>query len=440
MKTFKTSWQNRINEALNLGSYIAWNEGSDFVEELEMVHRELVMYSKAQPKKALEYFEVFLAGCLVKGNEVDDSGAELGMFLDDLFQSWARCCANADMKPVEFIRKIAHWIRVDDIGFCCDLEKTVIPALSLQYRSALQNSLEQRLVEKRADETLEPKNDRLFQYQSNLATLKKLLMSTNNTTALIEAGKRYGFTQADYLALTKIFTSRGKMEEALEWAGRGLKYDKGEDHHRDELEQLRRQLMVKTGRREEAVQEAWEKFERFSSMHTFKDVLACAKRTDKKELMNKALAVFEKSDLRHAVEAFHELGAIDPLIRRIDVTKEEELKKLFYSTAVPIAKSIAKKFPKQAARLYIAQGLDILDHKKSKAYHHAHDYFHQAKTLFEMAGKKEIWLQWVKNIRCEHRLKSGFMPGFEKIVSGTDSIQTPSFMDLIANKLDLGTT
>lgn len=419
---------------MDLGRYIAWNEGFGFTGKLEDVHRDLVAFAKAHAKEALGYFDVFLAGCLVKGNEVDDSGGEFGMFLDGLFQSWTRCCSAAGMKPADFIRKLAHWMKADDIGFCHDLEETVIPALSKEYRSELRISLEQRLGKKPSDDMTETeRRESSYQRQSTLSTLKKLFVSTNNTTALIQTGEQYGFTPEDCLALATAFGSRGQLERALEWSERGLKCGDARNY---ELERLRRQLMTKTGRRGDAVKEAWEKFEQLPSIHTLEDVLECASKGDKKDLTSKALVVLEKADLQNAAEAFHELGAIDPLIRRIDDAKDQDLKKLYYSNAIPIAKSIAKKHPIQSARLYVAQALVVLDHKKSKAYHHAHDYLHEAKILFERAGEKETWSRWVEVIRHEHRLKSGFMPDFEEIAAGKGPLREPSFMERIADKLD----
>ncbi|MFH0799650.1 MAG: hypothetical protein V2A66_05665 [Pseudomonadota bacterium] len=437
MKPLNKSWNDRISKALDLGCFISWNEGSEFIGELEEVHRGLVTLAKSRPREALGCFEIFLAGCLVKGNEVDDSSGGLGMFLEEIFQSWARCCSSAGMKPADFLRKIAHWMQVDDIGFCCDLERTIIPALSSEYRSALRHSLEQRLLEKPSNGMPEPERSRLLsQYRYDLSTLKKLLISTNNTTAIIEAGDRYGFTLEDCLALATAFSSRGQPKRALEWAERGLKCNDDRSGQEYKLEQLRRQLMIKTGRRSDAIQEAWKKFEQFPAIHSFKDVLACASRSDKSELTNKALILFEKADLQHAIEAFHELKQTDCLVRRIERAKNADLKQLFYSTAITTAKSIAKKFPSQTARLYVTQALAILDARKAKAYHHAHDYLYEAKTLMERAGEKELWDKLVKDIRHEHRLKSSFIPGFEEIAADRGPIRPPSFMERISSKLD----
>ncbi|MBF0493198.1 MAG: hypothetical protein HQM15_10515 [Deltaproteobacteria bacterium] len=393
MKSSHSSWNERISNALDLGHFVAWNKGFDFVSKLEDIHRDLVAFAKTNPCEALEYFEVFIAGCLVKGNEVDDSGAELAMFLDALFQSWVRCCSASKMKAPEFLRKIAHWMKADDIGFCHDLEVSIIPALSSEYRSALRDTLEQRLQEQASDETPGPERSKLLsQHRHSLVTLKKLLISTNNTSALIEIGERYGFTPEDCLALATAFSSRKQAEQALEWVERGLKCHAGQNHHEYELVRLRRKLMIKTGKRSDAVKDAWEKFEQCPSIHYFKDVLECAAKADKIELANKAMLLFEKADLRHAIEAFHEIGKTDLLICRIDRTQNADLKKLFYSTAIDVAKSIAKQFPSQSARLYVSQALVILDARKAKAYHHAHDYLHEAKILMERAGERESWL------------------------------------------------
>ena len=64
------------------------------------------------------------------------------------------------------------------------------------------------------------------------------------------------------------------------------------------------------------------------------------------------------------------------------------------------------------------------------------DYLYEAKTLLERACERDSWLKLAEEIRREHRLKSGFMPGFKEIEAGQGPIRPPSFMERISSKLD----
>ena len=63
------------------------------------------------------------------------------------------------------------------------------------------------------------------------------------------------------------------------------------------------------------------------------------------------------------------------------------------------------------------------------------DYLQNAKELLEKIGEAATCSSIVIEIRREHRLKSSFIPGFEKIVAGNGVPREPSFRERIAKKL-----
>lgn len=97
-----------------------------------------------------------------------------------------------------------------------------------------------------------------------------------------------------------------------------------------------------------------------------------------------------------------------------------------------------KKIQRTSCPAIRPQAFEILDEKRAKAYHHAHDYLQNAKTLLEKCGDAATWSSLVMDVRREHRLKSSFMPGFEKIVAGDGSPREPTFKERIAKRLDQG--
>jgi hypothetical protein len=56
--------------------------------------------------------------------------------------------------------------------------------------------------------------------------------------------------------------------------------------------------------------------------------------------------------------------------------------------------------------------------------------FESAKRCFERAGQKDKWNKIVRQVRTNHRRKSSFMPGFERLVEGTGPSDEPSFIEL----------
>ena len=66
---------------------------------------------------------------------------------------------------------------------------------------------------------------------------------------------------------------------------------------------------------------------------------------------------------------------------------------------------------------------------KSRHYHAALDHLASAQKLLHNEGRSEEWAKLVIDVRERHGRKSGFMPGFERIVEGHGTRREPSFLD-----------
>src|SRR4030042_1850761 len=80
-----------IEAALRPGEFIRYGESWDFVTDLEEVKKRLdKLLAGGQAGLACDLYELFLAGCYEKAEEVDDSSGNLGMFFKDLFCDWIK--------------------------------------------------------------------------------------------------------------------------------------------------------------------------------------------------------------------------------------------------------------------------------------------------------------------------------------------------------------
>ena len=342
------------------------------------------------------------------------------------------------MAGSQYIRKLSHWINADGIGFFSDLESTVIRVLSREYREALEGELKRRLntVAEEAPETRRREQCRIESDRRHaIATLKTLYVKTKSTAALIAFCEQYGADQKDCFDLGTIFFGRQLFERALEWAEKGLRLKEERYSKEYELKELRRKILKNMGRGTDAVADAWAEFEKHPSIDSFGSVLESATKREHADLKAKALQLFDRSELREAAVALHRLKELDQLAARLDTEKNKALQSIFYGDAIPIAESLSKKYPKQAARLYLAQAPEILDGKRAKAYHHTQDYLQSAEILLEQCGEAATWSDFVAGICREHSRKSSFMPGFEKIVAGEGPPREPTFRERIAKRL-----
>jgi uncharacterized Zn finger protein len=120
---------------------------------------------------------------------------------------------------------------------------------------------------------------------------------------------------------------------------------------------------------------------------------------------------------------------MDRLADLVRQASDHALESLSHYTTEPVAKKIEETHPDLAARLWRAQGLRIVNAKKSKYYDAALFNFESAKRCFERAGLHAEWQKTVSQVRADHHRKSGFMSGFERLVEGTGPSDEPSFME-----------
>jgi transposase len=82
-----------------------------------------------------------------------------------------------------------------------------------------------------------------------------------------------------------------------------------------------------------------------------------------------------------------------------------------------------------AARLWRAMGMRIVSAGKSRYYQAALQNFEQARRCYAKAGLEADWEQVVSQMRTDHHRKTGFMRGFEEVVTGSGPSQDPPFLE-----------
>jgi hypothetical protein len=78
----------------------------------------------------------------------------------------------------------------------------------------------------------------------------------------------------------------------------------------------------------------------------------------------------------------------------------------------PAATRLEKSHPELAARLWRAQGMRIVDAKKSKYYDAALSNFERARNCYQRAGLAVEWEKTVRRVCALHYRKTGFINGF----------------------------
>jgi uncharacterized Zn finger protein len=151
---------------------------------------------------------------------------------------------------------------------------------------------------------------------------------------------------------------------------------------------------------------------------------------ERKEWHEKALdAAATGADLGSLLELFTETKETERLAKRVRGSSREALKNVSHYFTEPAAKRLEKNHPDLAASLWCAQGMRIVDAKKSKYYDAALSNFERARDCYQRAGLAAEWEKTVRHVSSLHFRKSGFMNGFQALAAGAKRVEQPSFLE-----------
>ncbi len=424
----------QIEQALDLGQFISYNQSWDFVHDLEDIKDKIDdLMESGEADRAVRMYELFLSGCYEKADEIDDSGGNLGMFFQDLFLSWITARQKAGRAAEKTVGEILNWMENDDYGFCYDMENELTKVLNkagfVLFRQHFQDRFEEAFA------PFESKKSRfIFDYPAgvyrNANTLKDIYVVKKDVKAYLALCKKVGITPKDCEHIASLQKTKRQYEGALTWAEKGLKLEKKREWGNQssyQLTDIRQELLNKLGRREDALESAWAEFIEYPSDIGYDRLRKYIPKEDFRHWHEKAIQEAKKSSLSAFIEictATKEWGVLSEHI--LDV-EHDKLEKIGHYTTEKAAKGLAKKHGQAAAKIYAALGMRIIRKGKSKYYHYALEHFRNARKLYEKEGCDQMWLSLVDRVRQDHSRKYSFIGDFEEIAAGNRPETLESF-------------
>jgi len=422
-----------IEFALAPGSFVSWNADFAFVGELESVERRIAGLLSTEPGIAVSLYEAFLAGCNEKAEEVDDSSGSFGQFVGELYCGWIKARQAAGADPTETARRLLEWMDDDPYGFCHRLETEAVKVMSKAGLSAFEKQVRARLDSATSprvgDEFRQPRDHQRWR---SAKMLRAIYLAARNVAAYAELCEATELTATDCHALATMLVARRRPAEALGWIERGLAIVKaGGDHSMSdhELAGYKRTLLTKLGRANEALEAAWADFRAHPSTYSYQDLMKYGPKGERPSWHTKAIEAAKAADLHSLLELLVETKEVQRLADLVGKTKDAALEGVSHYATEPAAKCLERSHPGLAARLWCAQGMRVVNEGKSRYYTAALSNFERARDCFERAGQTADWIRVVTNVRSQHRRKTGFMAGFEKVVAGMGPSQRPSFLE-----------
>lgn len=424
-----------IESALMPGRFISHHADFSFVEELSTVEKQFAKLIPTDPVQTVALYETFLAGCFEKAEEIDGSSGSFGQFVGELFCGWIKARQAAGADPDETAAHLLAWMEDDPYGFCYRLEEDAARAFSTAGLAAFVKQIRARFD---AAATSTPHPGEIGGQSPDSARrrwggiLRTLYVRRKNIGAYLALAEETGITPEDCHALATMLAARRKAEEALRWVERGIalaKQTSSGSMAGSDLSAMKRALLAKLGRANEALDAAWAEYREHPNTYSYDDLMKYVPKTKRAVWHEKAIEAATGSDLHSLIELLLETKELKRLAELVRRSKDDALEGVSHHATEPAAKTLEKTHPDAAARLWCAQGMRVVNAKKSKYYDAAVTNFERARRCFEKAGFVADWQRIVETVRSEHHRKTGFMPGFEAIVAGSRPTEKPSFLE-----------
>jgi len=424
-----------IELALNPGSFILDRACFSFVSDLDEVAAKIATLVASDPSRAVTLYVTFLAAAHAKAEELDDSSGRFGSFVSDLYGGWIKARQAAGANPDETATRLLSWMDDDDYGFCYDLEKQAAKAFDRAGLAAFVTQVRARFAaagnaDRKTESTFKDNPDYLRRRWGKV--LRALHAAQNDAAAYIALAEETGLTAQDCHAIATLLVGRREPEEALGWVERGIDLDKQAPHGSmagHDLARLKRDLLTKLDRGGEALEAAWADYRAHPSKYTYEDLMKYVPKAERRKWHEKAIEAIQGGDLSSAMELLVATKELDRLADLVRQSTDNALAGLSHYCTEPVAEILEKSHPDLAARLWRAQGMRIINAKKSKYYAAALSNFESAKRCFDRPGLDAEWQETVNEVRAEHRRKSGFMLGFERLAAGIGPSDEPSFLE-----------
>lgn len=426
--------EQEIELVLHAGAFIPYGACFSFVSDLDAVAAKIARLTTSDPARAITLYETFLAACYEKAEELDDSSGSFGQFVGDLYCGWIKARQADGAFPDETASRLLAWMDDDEYSFCYQLEKDAAKVFDKANLAAFVKQIRARFD---AAAKVSPKTDGTFKDNPVYGrrrwgeVLRTLYATQKHVEAYVALAEETGLTAQDCHVIATLLVTRRKPEEALAWVERGIGLDKKTPHGSMaelELAKLKREVLTKLGRGNEALEAAWADYRKHPSKYTYDDLMKFVPKVERARWHEKAIAAATGGNLHSVMDLLLATKEMDRLADLVRQAKDHALEGLSHYVTEPVANKLDETHPDSAARLWRAQGMRIVSAKKSKYYAAALSNFDNAKRSFERAGLGAEWTKTVIQIRTDHHRKTGFMSGFERLVAGSGPSEEPSFL------------
>ena len=294
-RTKMDPFEREIELAFEPGTFIPDGRCFSFVRGLEQTAAKIDTMVGSEPTRAEVLYESFLAGCYQKADDLDDSSGGFGQFVAELYGGWVKARQANGADPDETVSRLLSRMDDDPYGFCYHLEKDVAGVLDRRHLAASVKQVRARLdgAAKTTAAGDGAVGNRLEYVRRRWGdALRTLYIAQKDVTSYMALTRATELTADDCHAIGSLLVARRKPDEALTWIDRGIELDEKTPYGssvRHDLAKLKRELLVKLGRGNEAIEAVWAEYLAYPSTFTYGDLMKLAPRAERARWHEKAM-------------------------------------------------------------------------------------------------------------------------------------------------------
>ena len=412
------SWRGRVDAVFALhDGFVIYREAAAWASGVDEVIDALEDLASAGHEAAVIGLAEYAHHCAEAAiGYVDDSEGWLSIIEERLSELHLSACEAARPDPMALARRLVDLELTSELdGFhraAAAYAGVLGDAGLAEYR---------RIVEPRweelTDTTGRQSGDRFAVEQAMIG----VALGSGDVDELIEVRGRDLRSPDGYLEIARALARTGRIDDAIEWAQRGLAEYPNRTWQLPELRDFLAGILRSQGNDAEAVELYWQGFETAPSLPSYRQVL--------KESESDAAAAWSERCLETlgARVAEGRPGDEDrrshvgprPAQALIDILMYEGDLEGAWTTAtkygcnndtwMTLARAREVEHPIGSIAVYEREALALIDRKKNHFYRAAVDLLDRIRVLADSAGQPERFAAFLERVRTEHRAKRNLM-------------------------------
>ncbi len=423
-------WKDALDEATWSDDFVDYRHMYDYADGIQEVINSIEeLLHEGHAEAVVELTEHGLAVMERAMEQVDDSGGNMGMLMEQLQELHINACQKAKPNPIPLAERLFAWeLRTDWDTFyhAAETYADVLGDVGLaRYRKLTEEAWAKI-------KTLEPGEKDTNRYDSKrfriTSMMESLAKTSDNVEELVAIKSRDLSHQYYFLVIAEIYLKAGQDDDALEWAERGWKaFPQKEGDAR--LREFISHAYHRRDRHDEAMALTWTAFSERISFDMFKTLAEHAKLAKTwPEWREKGLAYIREqisaSKQKQSKRRGWDYSSHGDHSILVQVFLWEKDMEAAWSEAreggcsgplwLELAGLREKTAPHNSVQIYREHIRHLLKHADKRNYEEAVKYLAKIKKLLGAMGKTQDFPVIVSEIRNEHKRKRNLMALLDK--------------------------